>query len=209
MSFWIHRLLTWLTAPLLKLGGLCPGRSRISRVAAVRERRAGCAGGMCPSAPEGVLPSEGAGRAARCAGGEEGRLAFPSACPGAPQPWRRPAAAPSTVAGRGPACEAVHELRKGAAGEKSVNPESAARALALTCHFPLILAKAGIQWCGRGESAWRSKLAISRKREAYALPRSIQRPKGWIPACAGMSGREGGQGRIGKGCPAEGGAHLN
>ena len=213
MSFWIHNPLTWLAHLLMTVGGLCVrvcvgfrsaqspalsrglprsgrtcrnvrpccGSSRISRGAAFREPVL-----VCPEA------LEGAGGAARVVTGA-------SPAPGRPQPWRRaaqdasprPAAVPSAVVGRGPACEAVHELWCGAAGDLwlreavsvSLSPSFA------TSHPSSPRRRGSIRWAraawwvgrdGRGRLTRRSRLSTSRE---------VAR---WIPACAGMTREVGG-----------------
>ena len=208
MSFWIHTCLraglraylTWLAALLMTVGGLCVqvcvrtacsvrhfrGSSRISRGAAFREPVL-----VCLEVSEGIVPSEGAGGAAQVTGGVR-------ACPGCPQPWRLSAAVPSAVVGRGPACEAVHELRIGAAGYCD-----RARKLS-TPHLPPIPAEAGIQRCGREVRAVCGRLAHTCKSETRPGLHIARRPRGWIPAFAGMSGRgESGCGRVENAQPQE------
>ena len=250
MSFWIHTLclradlwapLTWLAHLLMTVGGLCVrvcvrpacdvrpsrGRSRISRRAAFRELR-------CPQC-KGCVSSrahEGAGGAVRCAGGEEGRLAFPSACPGAPQPWRRvaqdasprPAAVPSAVVGRDPACEAVHELRAGIAGDGATESQRLGAVQPAVCDASSLpvpsLSPSSILTSSprrrgsirRARTAaravwldWRGGQAGPTGPFRTSTPREVM---GWIPACAGMTKGVGGRVRVRGVSPTEGGARL-
>ena len=207
MSFWTHthfaRLGTWLAHLLMMVGGLCMkrgriarpcrGRSRISRVAAFRELRAGCAGcagSVHVQAPGGAQPSEGAGRAARVVADGDGRGAVAPArsqAPGCPQPWRVSAAAPSTVVGRGPACEAVHELRAGTAGdERTLSPLRSSHPSPSPPRRRGSIHRARAVWDGV-HGAWVKGDGSTAGPTRRFTPSTRREAVGWIPACAGMT----------------------